>query len=377
MRILVAHNVDRRRTGGMSRIMELIHDHVAGQGHSVDWLSANDVPRRWRGAGVRAVFPYLVYQRARTAARNGTPYDIVNVHEPHGALVALAQDRVTRYGVVLTSHGIEQRAWELALEERRLGRCDLALRTRVLYPATSLWQSRIALTRARLVLTLSDEDSLYLTTRLGVPPSRIGRMRPGADPAFGQPAATRSYQSVARLLFAGTWRHNKGTVDLVKAFISLARRHPLSLTVLGAGVDPRVVTDAFPADLRDRVSVITSTDDRGAVAELERADLFVLPSLFEGTPLTLIEAMMAGLPIVATATCGIKDAVEDGLSGLLIPIRAPLALEAAVERLLASERLRESIGRRAHARAVREFTWPAVAQEVLGAYERLASAGAR
>ncbi len=356
----------------MSRIMELIHDHVAAQGHTVDWLSAEDVPARWQGAAVRAAFPWLVYRRARTAARAGTPYDIVNVHEPHGALVALAQNRVTRHGVVVTSHGIEQRAWELALEERRLGRGGPGLRTRVIYPTTSLWQSRIALTRARLVLTLSDEDREYLTTRLGVGAGRVGRMRPGADQAFAAPANGRSYSSANRLLFAGTWRHNKGITDLVPAFASLARRHStLSLTVLGAGAAPAEVADAFPADVRNRVSVIPNSDDRGAVGELERADLFVLPSLFEGTPLTLIEAMMAGLPIVATATCGIKDAIEHGRSGLLIPTRSPEALEAAVEHLLASPPLRESLGRQAHARAQREFTWPAVAREVLGAYERL------
>ncbi|MBK5296179.1 MAG: glycosyltransferase family 4 protein [Vicinamibacteria bacterium] len=372
MRILVAHNVDRRRTGGMSRIMEIIHDEVAAQGHIVEWLSAEDVPPRWRGSMVRAAFPWLVYQKARAAARAGVPYDIVNVHEPHGALVALAQKRVTRHGVVVTSHGVERRAWELALEERRLGRGGPGLRTRVVYPTTSLWQSHLALTCARLVLTLSDQDREYLTTHLGVPASRIGRMRPGADQAFAAPATRRTYASADRLLFAGTWRHNKGIVDLVEAFTTLARRHrTLSLTVLGAGVAPGVVADAFPGDVRGRVSTIPNADDCGAVATLERADIFVLPSLFEGTPLTLIEAMMSGLPIVATATCGIKDAVEADRSGLLIPTRSPAALDAAVERLLASRPLRESLGRQAHARAQREFTWPKVAREVLGAYQRL------
>ncbi len=233
----------------------------------------------------------------------------------------------------------------------------------MVYPATSLWQSRIALTRASLVLTLSDEDRRYLTTRIGVAASRTARMRPGADQAFAVPAAGRTYASGDRLLFAGTWRHNKGILDLVDAFAALARRHAtLSLTVLGAGVAPGVVADAFPADVRARVSTIPSTDDRGAVAALERADIFVLPSLFEGTPLTLIEAMMSGLPIVATATCGIKDAVEADRSGLLVPTRSPGAIDAAVERLVTSPALRESLGRQAHARAAREFTWPKVAR---------------
>ena len=375
MRILVAHNVDRRRAGGMSRIMEFIHDEIAACGHDVDWLTSEDVPRRWGATRVRLGFPWLVYRRALEAKQSGAPYDIVNVHEPHGALVALAQSRVTRHGVVITSHGVEQRAWELALEEARLGRGGPTPRSRIVYPVTSLSQSRIALARARRVLVLSDEDRDYLMNRFGVPLGRIGRMRPGASLDFAAPAASRRYDRADRLVFSGTWRHNKGILELVAAFSALARRHDsITLTVLGAGVPEQEVGAAFPEDVRSRVYTVTASDDRKAIEVLSQSDIFVLPSLFEGTPLTLIEAMMAGLPIVATATCGFKDAIEHGTSGLLVPIRSAVDVEQAVERLRLSADLRASLGRQAHARAAARFTWPLVAREVLESYDAMAGA---
>jgi glycosyltransferase involved in cell wall biosynthesis len=373
VRILVAHNVGAARTGGMSRIMGFIHDEIEAAGHHVDWFTAENVPPRWTGAPARFAFPWLVRQHAAKAARLGVPYDLINVHEPQGALVVLGQKGLTRHGVVVTSHGLEERAWQLALEEGRLGRGGPPLKSRLLYPATSLTQSRLALTRARLVLTLNDADRDYLTTRLGVPRQRVGRMRPGASPSYAAPAGERTYDSATRLLFAGTWRKNKGTQDLVTAYAGLARRHhTLTLTVLGSGVPDPEVLSAFPQDVRSRVHPMTSADEACAVEALASADVFVLPSLFEGTPLTLIEAMMSGLPVVTTNTCGMRDVVRDGVNGLLVPTRSPEDLVRAIENLLGSEELRRRLGRAAHETASRSHTWPVVAAEVLAAYERTA-----
>ena len=101
------------------------------------------------------------------------------------------------------------------------------------------------------------------------------------------------------------------------------------------------------------------------------ADLYVLPSLFEGTPLTLIEAMMSGMPIVTTATCGMKDVIVDGETGILIPTRSPGAITEAIERLAGDAALRERLGRAAHATAVNKYTWKTVAEPVRDVYARL------
>jgi glycosyltransferase involved in cell wall biosynthesis len=352
--------------------MAFVHDHVEAAGHTIDWICAEDVPPRLRGPFSRFGFPWLVWRTARSAARRGTPYDIVNVHEPHGALVAIDQSRVSRYGVVVTSHGIEQRAWELALEEARLGRHGPGFKTRVVYPATSLWQSRLALQRARRVFVLSEEDRRWLAERWGVDGRRVARMRPGASSVYADAAEDRSYDRVRTLVFAATWRKNKGIEDFVPAFVTLARRNSgLRLTVLGAGVEPAVVCSGFPADVRQQVSVIPSNDDQTAARTLAGADVFVLPSLFEGTPLTLIEAMMSGLPIVTTDTCGMRDTIEHERTGLLIPLRAPEAIVDAVNRLTGDRQLRSRLGRCARQTAQARFTWPAVARDVTQTYERL------
>jgi glycosyltransferase involved in cell wall biosynthesis len=359
----------------MSRIMGFIHDEIAAAGHSVEWLCAEDVPPLLRGARARFGFPWLVWRTARQALRERRPFDVINVHEPHGALVALDQRRVSRCGVVVTSHGLEQRAWELALAEARAGRIGPTLKTRIVYPATSLWQSRVALRRARLVLALNEQDRTYLTAHLGVPTSRTLRMRPGAGNMYAARSADRTYDSARQLVFAGTWRKNKGIEDLVPAFTTLAQRHAdLSLVVLGSGVPDSQVTAAFPEGIRNRVHAVSSADDEAAARTLASSDVFVLPSLFEGTPLTLIEAMMSGLPVVTTDTCGMRDTIVHDVTGLLVPTHAPDALVSALERLMRDASLRARLGRAARHEAQTRHTWPIVAREVLDAYLELARA---
>ena len=99
------------------------------------------------------------------------------------------------------------------------------------------------------------------------------------------------------------------------------------------------------------------------------ADLFVLPSLFEGTPLTLIQAMMSGLPVVTTSTCGMKDVIENQQNGLLVPIRSPQAIVTAIDALLANPSLRSRLGKAARADARAHYTWDRAAEPVVRAYE--------
>jgi glycosyltransferase involved in cell wall biosynthesis len=364
MRILIAHNVPRARTGGMSRIMGEIHDRLAAKGATVDYFCADDIPMRFRNRWQRFTYPYLVRQRALQGA-----YDIVNVHEPSGALVS-------RFGgkgkVVVTSHGVEQRAWEVSLHDHVLGRGGPSMRTRLLYPATSLWQSRMALRHADHIFCLNSEDRQFLTDRFAIPVERITRIYPAASPVYSASAPHRDYTRFRRILFAGTWLARKGNLDAVSAFVELAKRYPaLEFAALGAGVPESVVKDAFPEPLRPRVSARKQAGDADAANAFAEADVFLLPSILEGTPLTLMEAMAAALPVITTRTCGMADVIVHGETGLLVPIRSPESIVQAFDRLAADATLRESLGRSAYAAATNRFTWEQSAAEVEQAYERL------
>lgn len=357
----------------MSRLMGFIHDRVASAGHEIDYFCSDDVPAEWAGwVGRRISFPMAVRAKAFAAERSGRPYDIVNVHEPSAAPVIIGRGRRRAPLVVVTSHGLERRAWELAKEEGRLGREAPPWRTRVSYPLTSLWPGEIALRRADHVFCLNEEDKGTLVDRFGRTADSITRVHPGSDEIYARAAETRDYARARRVLFAGTWRKNKGIEDLVPVFATLADCYcDLELHVVGAGASPAEIQRHFPSWIRPRVVCSSPGDETATAAAFAAADLFLLPSLFEGTPLTMIQAMMSGLPIVTTSTCGMKDVLAHGRTGLLVPIRARDALVDAVRTLIDDRPLRTRLGWEARAVALQRYTWDRAAEPVLRAYEAL------
>lgn len=354
----------------MARIMRFIHSRLGDRGYQTSYLHAEDVEAR--AILRRFAFPYAVFAHVRAEARAGRPYDIVNVHEPSALVTLLRRREAGNPRIVVTTHGVEQRAWELALDEARLGREGPSRKTRIVYPATSLWQSRYNLRHADHVLCLNEADRGFLHDRFGVASDRITRMVPGADPVFAEAARQRGYASVRRILFAATWRKNKGIEDLIPAVEMLLRtRTALEFVVLGAGVPADVVSSAFAPDVRARIRCVTASSESETAHVFAEADLFLLPSLFEGTPLTLMEAMMSGLPIVTTSVCGMRDVIDHGRNGLLVPIRAPQAIVEALETALGSEELRSALGRAAQRDAHERYTWERAAERIGSAYDTL------
>jgi glycosyltransferase involved in cell wall biosynthesis len=106
---------------------------------------------------------------------------------------------------------------------------------------------------------------------------------------------------------------------------------------------------------------------------LAAADLVVLPSLFEGLPVSVLEAMAAERPVIATAIGGTDEAITSEASGLLVPPRDPAALAAAIRRLQADPELGRSLASAARARVEREFSAEATAREVMRVYDEVAA----
>jgi glycogen synthase len=104
---------------------------------------------------------------------------------------------------------------------------------------------------------------------------------------------------------------------------------------------------------------------------LAHVDVLVLPSLYEDLSSALIEAMAAGLPVVATRVGGTADLVRHGVNGLLVAPRDPVALAAAISEILADPAA--AAGMRVAARSTAAgYAWPGLARQVLEVYRQVA-----
>jgi glycosyltransferase involved in cell wall biosynthesis len=378
LRVLVAQNVPKDRRGGMSRLLGFIHDRVSADGHRVDYFGAEDVPPSSSGRRARLAFPLLVRRHARRAAAAGRPYDVINVHEPSAWAVVARRGPLGHPIVAVTTHGLEERGWHVLREDARLGREHLRWRSRMTVPATVVWPSQFALRHADHVFCLNESDRRYLLERYPHAESQVTRVFPAADSAYLDAYPARDYAAPAtHLLWFGTWLVRKGTPDAVAAFSALADRHAsLRLIVMGAGVPEQIVARAFPERLRSRVEYVSHVSGAASAqhaAHVLRASVYVLPSVFEGTPLTLLETMATGLTPVSTAVCGMKDVIRDGENGVLVPPRDPVRLAGAIDRVLIDRALRERLGRQAHADVAARYTWDRVSEPVRAVYRDMAA----
>ena len=177
-----------------------------------------------------------------------------------------------------------------------------------------------------------------------------------------------------RIVFLGQLVERKGIHVLIESMARLRGEAELLLV----GGDWR--SSGYAADvlaLARRLGVdewITFEDHRGDVgAILRTADVFVLPSFSEARPRTIIEAMMLGIPVVATSVGGVPSLVDDGRTGLLVPAGDAAALADALGRLVRSPELRGRLGDAAARYAASEFSAVRTAQRYLRLYRSLAS----
>lgn len=159
----------------------------------------------------------------------------------------------------------------------------------------------------------------------------------------------------------------KGLEDLVAAAELLADVPSLHMVVAGDGPDRAELAQAIArASLGDRMHLLGDRTDIAAL--LARADVFALPSRFEGLPSAVIEAMAAGRPIVATDVGGVRELIEHGRSGWLVPPAAPAALAAAIRGALGAS----NVGTAARERADAMFAAPAMARRFAELYTEVA-----
>jgi len=184
------------------------------------------------------------------------------------------------------------------------------------------------------------------------------------------------------LVFVGRMVPEKGLDDLLRAIGLLVTETP-SVTCLAVGDGPErenLESLARQLGLAERVHFTGWVQPENLPAYLQAADIFVGPSRTgvdgwrEAQGLTFIEAMLAGIPVVATASGGIVDAVRDGETGILVPEASPPAIAEAVERIWSDPELRVRLSSAAEKLAMERFTRRASAACFAALYESLLGA---
>lgn len=236
--------------------------------------------------------------------------------------------------------------------------------------------SRRVLEDAAAVLCVGPEEQRRLAARL--PRTRILHLPNGVDPhafAAGDGAAFRARLGIPLeapvLLCVGRIDPQKNQGLAVDVLAALGDRQPqVHLVLVGPEGDAafaRALTrQAADAGLAGRVHAVGQLPPGGkALADAYHgADVLLLPSVHEPFGIVILEAWSAGLPVVASRVGGVPSFVEDGVDGLLADPADPTAWVQAVDRLLASPARREALGAAGRAKAVSQYSWDRITDQL-------------
>lgn len=287
--------------------------------------------------------------------------DLVHAHGWDPALVGGLFSRIFRVPLILTVHGIPRPG-------QPIPRKVFPLLERVILWLCSLDHSRI------VALTDSDRDRLV---ELGVPDERIDVIPNGIDLNEFKRISPGSFREehgispdVFLALFVGRLHEQKGVEVLLRAAKRL-EGSDISFVVVGSGHQKKEYADlAEKLGLSD-VLFTGEIERKDLLSAFASSDLFVLPSLFEGMPYVVLEAMAAEKPVVATRLPGLAEILLEGETGVLFNKGDDEGLAQAIRRLKDDRELARKMGEAGRRLVEARFDWKAVFRRTMETYREV------
>jgi glycosyltransferase involved in cell wall biosynthesis len=346
--------------GGLESMMLLLAQGLRERGHEVVPIIPSH-PREWLHASFLARgFEVEEYPPCRSwGAYPGALMDLTSVlrrrrvealhcHDFTAAILGTLAATMTGIPSVLTLHGGHH------YREKKLRR----------------WLLRRAARRSASVIAVSSETARQLTHDLSLHPEEVQVIPNGTPMVSGEAERGRrilgTCPDTVTVLAVGRLIQVKGFDILSRAARLLQGTDARTrMVVAGDGEERRVLEGMNEEDSTGgQLSFLGMRDDIPDL--MAGADIFVMPSRSEGLPMALIEAMAAGLPVVASSVGGIPEVVEHGVHGLLVDPEDPAALAEAIAILSSDPALRARMGRAGHHRVKARFSIDAM----VDAYEQ-------
>jgi len=211
----------------------------------------------------------------------------------------------------------------------------------------------------------------HLSREFGVPPHRLAMIHNGVDLEYFRPPASGHRPNPGSVLSVARFVPDKDHETLIRAFRLVAQDHPeTELWLVGDGPEKEAIRQ-LAAEMLPPGAVRFFPGQEDLRPFFEQAGLFVLSSVREALPNVVLEAMAAGLPVVATRVGGLPELVTPGTTGWLVPPRDPAALAAAISRLLDAPQALDDFGRAGRQRAVQSYSFAAMVRGHEEVLERL------
>jgi glycosyltransferase involved in cell wall biosynthesis len=373
MNILMGSGVPKRREGGVAAVIYNLGRELESLGHQVTYVFLDDVVPP---GSVSPRFAELIFsvRLARYIAQHRGKFSLVNLHAPAGVVYGVRRrfNRSADYPpYVMTLHGLEERRVRVMRREAKKGQAwNFGWKNRLWHRAYHFPRFRWSIRTADAAHVFSRDVWNLLQLEYGLEPERCVYIPNGVERRFFIPREYRRGESL-RLLYPGTWLDQRGIFYLRDAIRKLVPQVPgMTLTIAGPGFPAEEIIRFFGEELAARIIVRPAVPAENMPELYAEHDVLIFPSLMEGLPNVILEAMASGMAVVTTETCGMPDVVDHEFNGLLIQPANASAIEQAVLRLVQSEKLRRRLGEAARESMQRQ-TWERAGQRLEALFLRV------
>jgi glycosyltransferase involved in cell wall biosynthesis len=238
---------------------------------------------------------------------------------------------------------------------------------RVLY--YPLVMQKIVSNRMDRIVTVSRDSAKAITEAFGVPPEKIRVVYNGLDSHEFAPLPSLPKKPNSLIFVGNSEDRKKGLLYLLQSLAYLPEE--VTLTIVDGGAPQRAFGPLLTEKYRiaHRVHFTGKIGPGDLVRYYNRAEVAVVPSLYEGFGFPAAEAMACELPVVACTAGALPEVVGDDGAGVLVPPRDARALAGAILRLLKDPELRRKMGQTARERVLKLFTWENAARQMVEVYQ--------
>jgi glycosyltransferase involved in cell wall biosynthesis len=206
---------------------------------------------------------------------------------------------------------------------------------------------------------------------LGINPEKISVIHNGVDTEIFTQKQYKREQEKQQILWVGRFVSGKGVEYLIDAFSLVRQKMPnTNLVLVGEGPGRTTIQEQIKnRALQASVTLINHLDNTKLPEVYKKSDVFVLPSLMEGVPRTILEAMSCGIPVITTNLPHLRHLVDR--AGLVIPPKDPSSLSKAILMILEDSQLAEKMGQYGHKKIEDEYSWEDTVEKTLAEYYKL------
>jgi glycosyltransferase involved in cell wall biosynthesis len=301
MKVLHVSSVDPIPNSGMGRVSFQWKLAFESLGHSFLHVGLNEIPN-----SINPLFQGWYFRKY--IVKKNIKADIILAHEPLAGFLKFKDVPLVSF-----SHGVEERAW---VNQKKYFKEEFTIKSKLVPSIVRFLSNNLGFKIANLVFVLNNADSAYLEKK-GIASSKVVLINNGY---FEYPIIEKKTNNTNSIvfLFNSSWIKRKGIDILIYAFSRiLLQKKEIKLIIAGTNTTEQTILSQFNLACHQQIKIIshfTAKEEKDIYAD---ADIFILPSYFEGQSLALLQAMAMGLCPIAANNSGQKDIIQHMQNGLL------------------------------------------------------------